>query len=245
MRMLRVVAIAFMCACAFLGVTARAAVMQSAQYGLEFDSVNGAGLRSTSASFGTEDTAGELAPGYASSTSYTLHAGYQQTPVTTITLSAPPDVVLTPLTTTQNSAVGNAQWTVTTNNSAGYTLSVRASSTPALVGNAGRQFADLGATPATWSVTSAYTFGFSALGSHVSTATWGTDADCIAGTNVPSATLKWRGFAGTTDIPIATWNTVTSDTGTPTTVCFATEQQGVLAPSDTYTATITATAVTL
>lgn len=162
-----------------------------------------------------------------------------------ISISAPADITLTPLSTTQNTAVGNAVWTVTTNNNAGYSLTVNASTTPALVGTGGRQFTDLGTTPATWSVTSAYKFGFSVLGTHVNTTTFGTDSDCLAGANVPSATLNWRGFAGTTAIPVATTSTVTGTSGTATTLCVATEQNGVFAPSDTYTATITATATTL
>lgn len=161
-----------------------------------------------------------------------------------ISISAPADITLTPLSTTQNTAVGSATWTVTTNNAAGYTLALSASTTPALQGTGGRQFTDLGATPATWAVTSAYKFGFSAYGTDAPTATWGTDTDCLAGANVPSTTLKWRGFNGTTGIQVASSSAVTGTSGTATTMCVGTEQNGVFAPSDTYTATITATATT-
>jgi hypothetical protein len=152
---------------------------------------------------------------------------------------------MTPLSVTQNTAVGNATWTVTTNNAAGYTLSLNATSTSALQGTGGsRQFADLSTTPATWAVSNAYAFGFSVLGADVNTTTYGTDVDCIAASDVPSATLKWRGFTGTTPISVSASAAQTAVSGTPTTMCVATEQAGVFAPSDTYTATVIATAAT-
>ena len=164
-----------------------------------------------------------------------------------ISISSPSDINLTALSTTQNSAVGSATWTVTTNNQAGYTLDVEASTDPALQDSGtSESFADyseaVAGTPETWSVSSAYEFGFSARGSDVSTGTWGTDADCIAGADIPSTTLKWRGFDGTTDIEIASASSETGTSGTASTLCVATEQDSVFAPSGTYTATITATA---
>jgi hypothetical protein len=160
-----------------------------------------------------------------------------------ITISAPADITLTPLSVSQNSAVGSATWTVTTNNAAGYNLSVNATSTPALSGTSG-SFTDQGTTPATWTVANAYKFGFSVLGNDVNTGTFGTDADCIAAADVPSATLNWRGFTGTSAIAVAASTTPTTFAGTPTTMCVATEQQGIFAPSGTYSATVVATAIT-
>lgn len=161
-----------------------------------------------------------------------------------ISITSPSDINLTALSTTKNSAVGSATWTVTTNNQAGYTLNVEASSAPALVDSGtSESFADYSsATPETWSVSSAYEFGFSGYGDHVPDVTWGDDTDCIAGADVPSAGLNWRGFDGTTDIEIASATSETGTSGTASTLCVATEQNGVFAPSGTYQATITATA---
>jgi hypothetical protein len=164
-----------------------------------------------------------------------------------ISISSPSDINLTALSTTQDSAVGSAAWTVTTNNQAGYTLDVKASTDPALRdGSTSEEFTDytegVSGTPETWSVSSAYEFGFSAYGTHVPGGTWGTDTDCLAGANVPSAGLKWRGFDGTTDIEIASASSETGVSGVASTLCVATEQDGVFAPSGTYQATITATA---
>jgi hypothetical protein len=155
---------------------------------------------------------------------------------------------MTPLSTSQNSAVGNAAWTVTTNNFAGYTLGVKASTEPALSrtgggGNIADYTPAVAGTPDTWSVTSAAEFGMSAFGTDVVGGTWGTDTDCIAGADVPSATLKWRDF-NTTDVQIAIKGVQTSTSGIATTMCVATQQVGVFADSGTYTASITATATT-
>lgn len=162
-----------------------------------------------------------------------------------ISISSPADITLTNLSTSQNSAVGSTTWVVTTNNNLGYTLSLNASQYDALQTATGTKFTDVASTtPAAWSVTNDYKFGFSVMGPHVDSGLFGTDTDCINGANVPSATLKWRGFASTTPIAVASSSSVTQTTGTSTTMCVATEQNGVFAPSGTYTATITATAVT-
>jgi hypothetical protein len=156
-------------------------------------------------------------------------------------------ITMTALSTSQNTAVGTSAWTVSTNNATGYTLSVAASTTAALK-DGSKEFADytpaVAATPETWSVNSAYEFGFSARGTDVTTGTWGTDADCVNATNVPSSTLKWRGFDGATGITVASNSSTTSTTGTATSLCVATEQNGIYAPSGSYTATITGTAIT-
>jgi hypothetical protein len=161
------------------------------------------------------------------------------------------NITMTALSTSQNTAVGTSTWTVTTNNAAGYSLTVYASTAPAMQGTGGsRTIPDytpaVAETPETWSVSSAYEFGFSARGTHVNTTTYGTDSDCIAGADVPSTGLKWRDFDLTASADqIAASATVTSTSGVATALCVATEQNGVFAPSDTYTATITGTATAL
>ncbi len=174
-----------------------------------------------------------------------------QTVTAGISISAPADVTMTALTTGQNTAVGSAAWTVTTNNAAGYTLTLFAGAAPAMVrsgggGNIVDYTPAVAETPETWSVSSAAEFGFSARGTDVPTGTWGTDADCIAGADVPSTALKWRDFdlTGSAD-QIATAAAQTSTSGTASTMCVATEQAGIFAASGSYTATITATALVI
>ncbi len=159
------------------------------------------------------------------------------------------DVTMTALSVTQNSAVGSSSCAVTTNNQAGYTLYIKAADQPALRNaDTGETFTDYTetstSTPETWSVTNGYEFGFSVLGNDVNTGVWGTDTDCISTTDVPSATLNWQSFKGSSNITIASSNTETNQSGTTVTVCYATEQDTIFAPSGTYTATTTLTAVT-
>lgn len=174
-----------------------------------------------------------------------------QTVTTGITISSPSDITMTALTTSQNTAVGTAVWTVTTNNAAGYNLTVFAGAAPAMVrsgggGNIVDYTPAVAETPETWSVSSAAEFGYSAFGTHVPTGVWGTDSDCIAGADVPSAALKWRDFdlTGSQD-EIATSASQTSTSGTASNLCVATEQAGIFAASGSYTATITGTALAL
>ena len=83
-----------------------------------------------------------------------------------ISLSSPSDITMTALSTTQNTAVGTAAWTVTTNNDDGYTLTLHASTAPALArGGGGGNIVDytpaVSETPETWSVpASNVEFGF-------------------------------------------------------------------------------------
>ncbi|NTV44886.1 MAG: hypothetical protein HGA67_04355 [Candidatus Yonathbacteria bacterium] len=234
---------------ASLGIPAAFAdVMGSTSYRMRFDSVNIGGNRATSSAYHEEDTVGEVATGDGASANYRVHAGYQQMDASSISISAGSDITMTALSMAQNSAVGNTSWTVITDDAAGYGLSVHASTDPALsdVGT-GESFADYTestpGTPETWSVSSAYEFGFSARGTDVSAGTWGTDTDCLNTADVPSATLKWRGFDGVNNVILAGSSVRTLSTGTGTTLCVATTQAGVFAPSGTYTATVTATAV--
>lgn len=168
-----------------------------------------------------------------------------------ITISDGADITMTALSTTQNSAVGSASWTVTTNNNAGYSLTVYASASPALTrsgggGNIVDYTPAVDETPETWSVSGAAEFGWSARGTNVSTGTFGTDSDCIAGADVPSAGLKWQDFdlTGGAD-QMATVGAATSTSGATSVLCVATEQAGTFANSGTYTATITGTATAL
>jgi len=166
-----------------------------------------------------------------------------------ITLTSPGNIGMSPnITMTQNTSVGTgSSWTVKTNNYNGYALTLKSDEAPALK-SAADTFADYteatANTPETWSVSSAAEFGFSVFGADSPTATWGSDTDCIAGAGVPSAALKWQGFKGVTAITVATKNSETSTSGSTTTLCVGAEQNGIYAPSGSYTADVTGTATT-
>jgi len=148
---------------------------------------------------------------------------------------------------TADGSIGSSSWLVITNGVSGYTLAVKASASPALV-SGGNSFADyteaVAGTPDVWSVGSGdYEFGYSAFGTDTSTAEYGTTATC-GSAGAPDGSMKYEGFA-VSDNTIATRAGVTPSAGITTTLCVAAEQNTIFAPSGTYTATITGTAVTL
>jgi len=180
---------------------------------------------------------------------------------TTVTLTVTEEISLTPpsaitmspaITMSQNSSIGTGNaWNVKTNAQAGYTLALKDDGTPALQdATTGETFSDASSTPSTWGFSAGQAcngttlcFGFSVYGNDVNTGTWGSDTTC-GSAGVPSANLNYRGFSGTTDITVASSNTETSTSGTNTVLCVAAQQNGVYAPSGTYTTTITGTATT-
>lgn len=165
-----------------------------------------------------------------------------------ITISDGANVTMVPnIGIAADSSIGSSSWLVKTNALNGYTLAVKASTTPALQSGA-ESFADyteaVAGTPEAWSVgAGAKEFGYSAYGTDTSTGTWGTAATCGAA-GVPDASQNYVGFS-LSDKTIATRAAVTPTTGITTTICFAAEQNAIYAASGTYTATITATATTL
>jgi hypothetical protein len=166
-----------------------------------------------------------------------------------LTLSNGADVAMTPnIGITSDRSMAASSWIATTNSVTGYTLAVKASTTPALKNGSTDNFADyteasLG-TPDLWGGVAAGTkeFGYSAFGTNVPTGTWGVGVtDCgNSGTGAPNASAKYRGFTAS-DVTIASLGTVTPTTGITTNICFAAQQNAVYAASGAYTATITAT----
>lgn len=166
-----------------------------------------------------------------------------------ISIDSPSDVTMSRnIGVAADTAVASTTWTVRTNNVTGYNLTLKASTEPAMQQNSTTTVADVAATttPATWSVgVGTAAFGFSAYGTDVSTATWGTGGNCEASSHVPSTSLKYAGFRTSTSTVVATRAATTTSAGVGTTVCFAVAQNAFYIPSGTYTATITATAVTI
>lgn len=168
-----------------------------------------------------------------------------------ITISAAADMTMSPnLGLAVATSTASTTWTVVTNDPDGYTLEVRATGTPALVGGANSiaDYTELASgTPESWDIptgSSTAEFGFSAFGTDVSTGTWGTDGVCEDPTNLVSAERKYVGFKGTQDIQIATRSSTTSPSGVASTICVAVEQAGAYSvPSGVYTGEIVATAL--
>ncbi len=142
-----------------------------------------------------------------------------------------------------NTAIGTTTWNVKTNNAAGYTLAVKATSTPAMLSGSNSITDYQTGSPDTWSVSASDArFGYSAYGTDVPTGTWGSFSNC--GVHVANASGLYKGFT-TSNVTIATRSATTTTSGVDSSVCYAVEQNGIYIPSGTYTATIVATATTL
>ncbi len=156
----------------------------------------------------------------------------------------------TALSVSQNTAVASSTFTVSTSDSLGYTLKLNASSTPPAMQSASSTIPDVTTTPTIYASllpANTYGFGFSAYSttspSDVPTATWGTQVGGCGGSSVPPPALKYRGFAGATQITVAASTSTTTLAGNSTVVCYVVGQNNSYVPSGSYTATITATAL--
>jgi|GEM_PF-411897 len=112
-------------------------VMESGSYRIQSDSVNVGGLRSESASYAEESTVGEIATGISDSTSYRLKAGYQQMQESFLSITSVGDIGLSPSLggIVGGTSNGGAQFRVTTDNSAGFAVSVKTDSDIGMVGD--------------------------------------------------------------------------------------------------------------
>jgi len=157
------------------------------------------------------------------------------TVVSSISIDNPVDVILSPNIEETGMANGSATWNVKTNHAAGWTLSVEASTTPAMQSGA-NSFADYTevppGTPEAWSVAAADSeFGFNAAGTYAEAGFSGS---------------KYLSFDGANQIQIAHRNAPSEGAGDDTTVNFRAEVGASHnQPLGTYDATITATAITI
>lgn len=238
------------CLITFTHSVTLAYVAESTNYRLQSDSLNFAGLRSTSASFVMEDTVGEIGSGTSTSASYNLHAGYQAMQGGTLSINAPGDVTLsgTITDTDGGQASGSAVWTVSTDNAAGYTLAIKASASPAFVSGS-NSFADYTTASSdpdyTWSVgASSKEFGFTPEGTDIVAKFKDNGSSCNTGSGNTASTC-WEELA-ITDQTISQRASATGGSGVDTTVRFRAEAGATAAPATgTYSASITVTATAL
>ena len=161
-----------------------------------------------------------------------------------ISITAPTDATLS---TIDNNGIssGSVAWTVTTDNSAGYTLSIKASSNPALVSGSDSfsDYAPSGAVPDyTWTVAaSASAFGFSPEGADIASRYLNSGSICGTGAT-DTADQCWDGFS-TTNRTIAQSSAGNTPSGVATTVKLKAEiGTSKTQPTGSYAATLTVTA---
>lgn len=227
-----------------------AQVMESASYQIQRDSINIGGIYSTSSSYVLEDTVGEQATGRSSSTNYNLQAGYQQLDGTSLSLTPADDVSMSPSidNVAGGTSNGSTAVTVTTNNAAGYELSLKAGSDPAMQSGSDSiaDYTPSGANPDfTFSVpSSASEFGFTSEGDDVAQRFQDNGAVCNAGAADASDSC-WDGLS-TSDVVVARRVSANNPGGTETTLKFRISVGSEAAqPAGTYTAASTLTLVAL
>ena len=230
---------------------AEAYVASSTNYQIQSDSINFGGGSSTSTNYSLADTVGEIATGNSTSTSYDISAGYRAMQTdSTISLSVASDVSLSPSLTsgTAGASVGQAAWTVITDSSAGYTLSINANAAPAL-SSGGASFTDytpVGASPDYgWSISSALSaFGYSPEGDDIASRFKDNGSVCASG-SLETVDRCWDGLS-TSPVVIAQSSGSNSPTGVATTVKFRAEVGSNKTQAEgNYSATIIITATAL
>lgn len=229
---------------------ASAQVMQSPSYRIQNDSINVGGGLGSSTNYVLESTAGEVATGRGSSTNYEVSAGYQGMQEAYLALSGAADVVLNPALggITGGTSNGSTSVTVTTDNYAGYSLSITASSSPAMVSgsNVISDYVPAGANPDyTFAVgAGASVFAFSPEGADVSTRFL--DNGIICGIDSGETTLSCWDGPSTTPVTIAQRTSANHPLGTNTLIRFRVGigSAAMQAPG-TYIATTTVTALPL
>lgn len=223
--------------------------MGSDSYLIWSSSINAGGHSQTSTSYRMRDTIGEFVAGTATSTSYKLKMGYQPMLEGVISLTSPSDVVLNPDIggVSGGTADGSATWKVTTDNPAGYTLSIQASTTPALA-TSSYSFADY--TPAaagtpdyTWLILAADSeFGFTPEGTDIAQKFKNNDSNACATGTSDTADKCWYNFAAS-DENIALRYFSNHPSGTDTAVKFRAESGAShIQENGVYQATIIVTA---
>lgn len=227
-----------------------AQVMQSSNYKMQSDSVNTGGGLSNSETYKMEDTVGELATGNSTSTSFNLRAGYQQMQEIYMSLSAVPDVIMSPDLggITGGVATGSTAFIVTTDNPAGYNVTINAANNPALQSgsNTIADYVPAGADPD-------YVFTTDSADAHLAYSPEGVDivqryldngSICgVAGSDTPN-----RCYDGlsTSPVEIARRTSGTHPFGATTTLQFAVGIGGAtMVPMGVYVATTTITALPL
>ncbi len=223
--------------------------MQSNTYRISSDSINVGGEGSTSTTYNLDDTLGEVSTGDSNSSNYYLHAGFWQMQESYISISSPADLALTHIGGINGEATeGTMSWQVITDNTAGYTMDIKTTTTPALR-SAEDSFSDYtpaGADPdfnfSILSSTSA--FGFSPEGTDTNVRYRDNGAICNSGSGEISDKC-WDGLS-TSPKTIAGKGSSNQPSGSMIDVRFRAESGSAhIQTSGSYSASIVVTALVL
>lgn len=225
-------------------------VASSSNYRIQSDSVNVGGIFSSSTSYRAEDTVGESAVGTSSSATFSIKAGYQQMQDVYLALAPSGNISLSPNipATGGGAADGVASFVVTTDNIAGYSMSLSSALAPALSSGV-NNFADYipaGANPDFTFTTPAASsrFGFSPEGVDIVSRFKDNGASCNTGA-LDTASSCWDALS-TTQVSIAGRSTANNPGGSQTDIRFhAASGASNTQPAGSYVATTTVTVIPL
>ncbi len=195
--------------------------MNSASYSIQSDSVNFGGGDSVSSSYKMGDTLGEIATGISSSTNYSMYAGFRQMDSVYLAVIPPQSVAMSPALggLTGGTSNGLTDFKVITDDVAGYTATLKASTSPAMKGPLD-SIADATTTVQFNFLTSASTatFGFTPEGTEIPQSFKDNGSVCGSGSG-DVASQCWSGLStsGTTTAYSAVAN---HPTGASTTLRF-------------------------
>lgn len=227
------------------------AQMAGTAYKIPLDSINVGGRDGSSGAYSLFDTVGEIATGDSNSASYGLNAGFIGAQLTYLAISSGSDVSMSPAIAgvSGGAGTGSTVWTVTTDNPAGYSLLIKASTNPALqsIGSSFADYTTAGAAPDySWTVASADSeYGFTPEGVDIIQRYLDNGSSCNAVAGSDTADKCWDKLT-TSDQEIARRANGNHPSGTTTTVKMQAEVGSAhIQPNGTYSATITVTAVAL
>jgi hypothetical protein len=228
----------------------QAEVMSSSNFKMQSDSINPGGDLSDSENYRMEDTLGELATGNGSSTNFNLRAGYQQMQSSYISLSAIPDVVLSPNLggVTSGSSTGSTTFTVITDSAAGYTVTIEASTSPAMRSGANTiaDYVPGGGVPDFLFTTDANEAHLAFSPQGVDVAVRFQDNGSVCGVSGSDTVNRCFDGLSTSPVEIVRGSSGNHPTGATTSIQFRVGIGGLLTvPEGVYTATTTITALSL
>lgn len=230
---------------------AQSYVASSSNYILQSDSVNFGGAYSSSSSYKLQDTLGEIGSGMYSSTTMIMNGGYQAMPLDIyLAVSSPSNPVMSAVINGVGGGVsnGSSTWNIETDNPAGYELSIRADTSPAMTFDV-NSLADY--TPSfsspdySWNTPAEESrFGFSPEGQDILNSFMDNGVSCGVGA-LDTVDACWTGFSTANQV-ISRTATPNYPTGASTTLKFRAEVGANKAQQKgSYRANITVTAVTL
>lgn len=226
------------------------AQMSSGNYKIPTDSINVGGQTSSSSIYKELDTIGEVGSGMSASTTYNLNAGFLAAQSVYLSITTAGDVSMTPSISgiSGGTGTGSVSWTVTTDNLAGYSLTARTITNPALRSATGN-FADYtpaGANPDyNWSINAADSeFGFTPEGADINQRYKNSGSACNTGSS-DAADRCWDAL-DTVGKVIAGRTTGNHPNGTTTTMKVQAESgTSHIQPNGNYTATVEVTVLPL